>query len=741
MSAEGVLREIHEVAGLRQSAKQLLSLLWGPRPVRPENISPRATMARLFSDTSSLFRPTDEHLSQETQAQVQLYRFLSLLGAVLTVVVDTLYAASNPEAVDPVWARLGVAGFFAALFAASYGSRIVRRHFVLGVWIGCYVFMAWFTAVATLNHFGGEYGVGVILSYAVIPTVIGLGARSVRPVFYFLGTGFLFVAVGVAEGPTPRLSPVSLFASMGTVALFEGIAIWGRLSIQEELAEREEQLRTVTENVSEGIYRSTSEDGPIYANQALAEMFGFDRPEALLQVDPATLYADSADRDRLLERANEQDGLDGAEIEFRRNDGTTFIGLATDTVTCSEDGEVEYHDGVIANITERKEQERKLEETNATLEAILANLPPGILAENPSREVIAANQGLCEVLDLPIHPDELEGRDCTKATKEMAGLFADPDGFVERIGEILSRGTTVRGEELRLDDGRVLERDFVPYELPEGEAALWLYRDVTEQRRQERELREAKERAEEASRAKSAFLTNMSHEIRTPLTSIIGFAEAIGTEVETMGDCPDEADLSQLGRFSGLIEQAGTRLLETLNGVLNLSKLEAGEMVLAHEPIDLTEKTEAATEELRPQAGDAGVDLTVERPNSPVRATADEGGVQIIVQNLISNAIKYTEEGGAVWVRTYREGDQAVFEVEDTGIGMDPAAAEDLFEPFRQASEGTEQVYEGTGVGLAVTKRAVEQMEGRIDVETEKGEGTCFAVRLPGHSGEEHTDK
>jgi PAS domain S-box-containing protein len=692
-------------------------------------------MTRLFSEPSSLFRPADEDLSQKTLAQIQLYRFLSLLGAALTVCVGSSYAASNPEAVDPAWARLGMAGLFAALFAASYGSKFVRRRFALGMWIGCYVFMAWFTVVATLNHFGGEYGVGVILSYAVIPTVIGLGARSVRPVLYFLGAGFLFVAVGTAVGPPPRLNPGALFASMATVALFEGIAIRGRLSIREELAERERQLRTVKENVSEGIYRSTPEEGLIYANQAFAKMFGVDRPEAILQVDPATLYADPAERDRILEETNEQEGLDGVEVEFRRRDGTTFTGLVTDTVVRDEDGEVEYHDGVVADITDRKQQERALEETNATLEAILANLPPGILAESPSREVIAANQGLCDVLDLPINPDELEGRDCAKAVEEVAGLFTDPNGFIEGIEEALGRGTPVRGEELRLKDGRVLERDFVPYELPEGEAALWLYRDITEQKRRERELREAKEEAEEASRAKSAFLANMSHEIRTPLTSIIGFADAIGTEAETLRDGPDQADLSQLGRFSGLIEQAGTRLLETLNGVLNLSKLEAGEMALAQKPVDLTEKAEVATEEFRPQARDAGVDLTVDRPDSPVRTKADEGGVQIIAQNLISNAIKYTKEGGQVEVRTYREGGQAVFEVEDTGIGMDPEVAEDLFEPFRQASGETEQIQEGTGVGLAVTRRAAEKMGGRIDVATEKGEGTCFTVQLPKSRG------
>ncbi|WP_259086430.1 sensor histidine kinase, partial [Salinibacter ruber] len=250
------------------------------------------------------------------------------------------------------------------------------------------------------------------------------------------------------------------------------------------------------------------------------------------------------------------------------------------------------------------------------------------------------------------------------------------------------------------------------------------------------------------------LLANMSHEIRTPLTSIIGFAEMLGREaagLELPGDSP-------LPGYASTIEQSGKRLLETLNGVLNLSKLQAGQMEMEVGPVDLSEQARLAAEELRPEAEEKEISLELETGGGPaalaeaeIVAKADEGGVQIVLRNLLSNAIKYTDEGG-VTVRTYREdgdqedGDQkdrdqedgnpqediwAVLEVEDTGIGMDPEVAEGLFEPFRQASEGLSREYEGTGIGLAVTREAVAQMGGSVEVDTQKGQGTCMTVRLP----------
>ncbi|MCS4136441.1 PAS domain S-box protein [Salinibacter ruber] len=272
-------------------------------------------------------------------------------------------------------------------------------------------------------------------------------------------------------------------------------------------------------------------------------------------------------------------------------------------------------------------------------------------------------------------------------------------------------------------------------------------RKESEEARQEAE--EAKEEAEEASRLKSALLANMSHEIRTPLTSIIGFAEMLGREASGL----ELSEESPLPGYASTIEQSGKRLLETLNGVLNLSKLQAGQMEMEAGPIDLPEQARLAAGELRPDAEEKGIELELETGGGPaVLAEADEGGVQIVIRNLLANAIKYTDEGG-VTVRTYREdGDSqedgqaeksdqvrkdswAVLEVEDTGIGMDPEVAEGLFEPFRQASEGLSREYEGTGIGLAVTREAVAQMGGSIEVDTQKGEGTCMTVRLPGAEG------
>lgn len=254
--------------------------------------------------------------------------------------------------------------------------------------------------------------------------------------------------------------------------------------------------------------------------------------------------------------------------------------------------------------------------------------------------------------------------------------------------------------------------------------------DITERKNHEQMLLEAKEEAERLNRMKAAFLANTSHEIRTPLTSIIGFAEAIADEVIEIQDRFDEKELGPLGRFAGLIEKSGRRLLETLDAVLNLSKLEAGEMELSLGPVNLSEEAKEAAQLFEPQADEAEIALRV-CSDGPVWARADEGGLHMALRNLISNAVKYTEPGGEVWVRTRSGEEGPILEVEDTGIGMEPDTVPELFEAFRQESEGTGRTHEGSGLGLAVTKRAVNQMGGQIQVETEKGTGTCVTVQFP----------
>lgn len=266
---------------------------------------------------------------------------------------------------------------------------------------------------------------------------------------------------------------------------------------------------------------------------------------------------------------------------------------------------------------------------------------------------------------------------------------------------------------------------------PAGTQVIAMIENIDERKQQERRLKNAKEDAEEANRVKSAFLANMSHEIRTPLTSIIGFAEAIGDEVQTLQEAPDPDTLSSLVKFTQLIEKSGRRLLETLNAVLNLSRLEAGEMNLSVDAVDLREEIDEVADIFEPQVTDADIDLQTRPPTGPLAARADQGGLRIVLRNLVSNAVKFTDEGGTVWVRAHPSASAAVIEVEDTGVGIDPDRVPDLFKAFEQGTSGPGRSYEGSGIGLAVTKRLVKRMNGQIEVETEKGEGTCFRVTLP----------
>ena len=245
----------------------------------------------------------------------------------------------------------------------------------------------------------------------------------------------------------------------------------------------------------------------------------------------------------------------------------------------------------------------------------------------------------------------------------------------------------------------------------------------------EHELREAKETAEEASKLKSAFLANMSHEIRTPLPSIIGFAEAIGKQAPASAAA--ETSEQDVFQFASLIEKSGRRLLDTLNSVLDFSQLEAGSMSLNRDVLNVAPTTRNTTELYRPRAEEKSVELRIEIAEPLPPAYADAQAFRRVLQNLLNNAIKFTDADDSVTVRARPVDDWIEVEVEDTGIGIDPDFVPDLFEPFEQESTGNKRAYEGSGLGLSVAKRLVNLMDGSIEVETEKGGGSRFTVRLP----------
>lgn len=262
-----------------------------------------------------------------------------------------------------------------------------------------------------------------------------------------------------------------------------------------------------------------------------------------------------------------------------------------------------------------------------------------------------------------------------------------------------------------------------------------IVRDVTDRRRYELGLvhaietaeeararaEEAQARAEEAARMKAALLTNMSHEIRTPLTGIIGFAEIIGEEA-----------VGETGEFARSISRSGRRLLDTLNAVLDLAYIEANQFPHSSADFELGPAVYAAVAELRPCAKAKGIALRCHTPEASIRIRANEKAITRAVTSLLSNAVKFTDEGTVtVEVRALPTCDEAEISVTDTGVGIDDAFLPHLFDEFRQESEGEGRSYEGSGLGLAIAKRLVEILGGTIAVKSQKGVGTTFALRLP----------
>ncbi|MEZ4634013.1 MAG: ATP-binding protein [Caldilineaceae bacterium] len=247
-----------------------------------------------------------------------------------------------------------------------------------------------------------------------------------------------------------------------------------------------------------------------------------------------------------------------------------------------------------------------------------------------------------------------------------------------------------------------------------------------QQQRIRAQLIQAKEQAEESNKLKSAFLTHMSHEIRTPLVSILGFSDVLADEVT-----------GPARRHVDIVRRAGRRLTETLDSVLDLARLESRSMHLHPILLDVVQFVRDLALLFERQAADRGLMFHCNFPDTPIVIEADPGALSRVFNNLLSNALKFTAQGEIQVTLGLVHGGFEL-SVADSGVGMDSDFIPHIFDAYRQASQSTDGASEGVGLGMTITKHLVDLMDGEISVQSTRGEGSCFTVRLPvRYSGKE----
>lgn len=495
-----------------------------------------------------------------------------------------------------------------------------------------------------------------------------------------------------------------------------------------DLAGREALLAQILDTSSVAIFL-LDEGGRIRkANQCMAEMFGYSIDELggkeyVDLVHPAQREVGRQKMSALLGSAVPSVDLDR---RYWRSDHGEFWGHLAGRRFYEANGDAHGLIGVITDITERKNAEESLLQKNLSLNAIIENFPGGISLFDAELRLVAYNEQFKKMLGFPdslFEKPNLCFEDVIRYNAQRGEYGpGDPEQQVADIVERARHFQPHRVERAR-PGGLVLEIQGMP--MPDG-GFVTIYIDVTERKRNESVLAEAKLAAETANRAKSGFLSTMSHEIRTPMNGILGMAQLLLMPGLTVDERQD---------YARTILTSGQTLLELLNDILDLSKIESGKFQLetsVFDPFELLRETQtlffgwAKSKKLQFEQHWRG----------PIgqRYKADSHRLRQMLSNLVGNALKFTRQGEVSMEGTElsREGSSAILEfaVRDTGVGIPSEKLELLFRPFSQTDSSTTREFGGTGLGLSIVRGLAQALGGEVGVSSDAGVGSRFWFRV-----------
>ena len=491
-----------------------------------------------------------------------------------------------------------------------------------------------------------------------------------------------------------------------------------RQKLIDELKEREKKFKDLAEMLPQMIFEIDSSGNIIYANKNALEATGYSYEElenglsALRIIHPSE--RDNAYKDifEILKGKT----LYNREYTILTKNGSTFPSEISASPIQSEKGIIGLR-GFIIDKTESKKSQEQLRILSRAVEQspvaiIITDLNGNIEYTNPKFQHVTGYS-----------PDEVIGKN-----PKILSSGTKPEAEYEILWKTIKSGNDWIGEfRNKKKNGELYWASALisPVKDSKGNIThfLALAEDITERKKTEMELRSAKEKAEEMNRLKSVFLANMSHELRTPMIGILGYAETLYGELKE----------PVFKEMAATLLKSGNRLKETLNLILDLSRIEANKIDINLTTLDIAQILQEIVKLFEVAAAEKKLKLNLIILDENVVSKLDKRLFIQIVENLINNAIKYTvREYINVYVKRISEHDKeySVIEIEDTGIGISPENIELIFEPFRQASEGYARDFEGTGLGLTITKKFVELLNGQISVESKLGAGSKFTLKF-----------
>ncbi len=562
---------------------------------------------------------------------------------------------------------------------------------------------------------------GAVIVSLVFILAVYLGKKIAAPI-----TAMGNVARKVAEGARDQRVPVEGPLEISDVAAQFNAMLDARERNEQALAASEQRMNRVLRGANDGWWDWDMDADELFYSPRWWEMLGYTPDE--LHVDTNLwrdlLHADDierVDRDFADLLAHGPDMYE-MEFRFRHKDGRYIPLLTRGSILRDAAGRAVRVSGVNVDLSERKEAEHRINSLNQRLELAVQGAGYGIWEFDLDSERFVWDRHLYVIYGLTpenfsgtveawlacVHPD-----DRALAWQRFADLLAGLQ--IDAIEFRIVRGSD--GEVRFVEANGYLQRDSAG----RVQRLVGMNRDITE-RKQAESLHAAKEVAEVASRAKSEFLSRMSHELRTPLNSILGFAQLLEHDPVINSAESARKKVAHIG-------SAGRHLLQMVNEVLDLSRIEAGALTLSLESIEIGKLVGECIALTTPQADDRGVRFEFAGTMKKNWIRADRTRLRQVMVNLLSNAIKYNRRGGQIAVDIGGDSGRVSIAIRDTGSGLSAAQIEGLFQPFNRLGAEVSGI-EGAGIGLVIVKQLLHAMNAGIEVSSQPGAGSTFTLRF-----------